>query len=129
MAVLPIVLLPDPILRKRAEPVERVDDTIRQLMDDMLETMYDAPGIGLAAPQIGISKRIIVMDCSDDEVEAEPIGMINPEILTSGDDTCTIEEGCLSIPGHRGDVTRPASIEVRYLDRDGAVQELSLIHI
>ena len=123
MAVLPIVLLPDPILRKRAEPVERVDDTIRQLMDDMLETMYDAPGIGLAAPQIGISKRIIVMDCSDDEVEAEPIGMINPEILTSGDDTCTMEEGCLSIPGHRGDVTRPASIEVRYLDRDGAVQE------
>ena len=99
MAVLPIVLLPDPILRKRAEPVERVDDTIRQLMDDMLETMYDAPGIGLAAPQIGISKRIIVMDCSDDEVEAEPIGMINPEILTSGDDTCTIEEGCLQSPG------------------------------
>ena len=125
MAILPIVLLPDPVLRQVAAPVPEVNDGIRQLMDDMLETMYDAPGIGLAAPQIGISQRVIVMDCSEDDDRPEPLKMANPEIITKSDDTSTMEEGCLSIPDHRGDVTRPSAITVRYLDQDNQSQELS----
>lgn len=125
MAIMPIVLIPDPVLRQVADPIDGVDAAVRQLMDDMLETMYDAPGIGLAAPQIGISKRIIVMDCSDDDDRPEPIKMANPEIISLSDDKSTMEEGCLSIPDHRGEVTRPSAITVRYLDEDNAPQELS----
>ena len=124
MAIRPIVILPDPVLRRKAAPVTAVDDDIRQLMDDMLETMYDAPGIGLAAPQIGISSRIIVMDCSDDDDNPAPLKMANPEIIWKSDDKDTLEEGCLSIPGHRGDVTRPSEIELRYLDQNGDEQQL-----
>ena len=123
MAIKPIVLLPDPVLRAKAAPVAAVDADIQALMDDMLETMYDAPGIGLAAPQIGISKRVIVMDCSDDENQPEPIKMANPEIIAASEDTSTMEEGCLSIPDHRGEVTRPSAITVRYLDEHGQAQE------
>jgi len=125
MAIRPIVLVPDPVLRQKAAPVAKVDDAIRQLMDDMLDTMYDAPGIGLAAPQIGLSTRVIVLDCSDDDEELQPLKMVNPEIIWSSDDTETMEEGCLSIPGHRGEVTRKRAISVRYLDENGAEQELT----
>lgn len=125
MAIMPIVLIPDPVLRQKAAPVDGVDDAIRQLMDDMLETMYDAPGIGLAAPQVGISKRVIVMDCSDDDDKPEPIKMANPEIISLSEEKSTMEEGCLSIPDQRGDVTRPSAITVRYLDEYNTQQELS----
>ena len=125
MAIMPIVLIPDPVLRQVAAPVAAVDDSIRQLMDDMLETMYDAPGIGLAAPQIGISKRVIVMDCSDDDDKPKPIKMANPEIISLSDEKSTMEEGCLSIPDQRGEVTRPSAVTLRYLDENNTSQELS----
>ena len=125
MAIMPIVLIPDPVLRQKAAPVDGVDDAIRQLMDDMLETMYDAPGIGLAAPQVRVSKRVIVMDCSDDDDKPEPIKMANPEIISLSEEKSTMEEGCLSIPDQRGDVTRPSAITVRYLDENNTQQELS----
>jgi len=121
-----IITLPDPLLRRSSAPIERVDDELRALIDDMLETMYDAPGIGLAAVQIAIPRRVIVMDVqyrsSDDddgEAEPEPIAMINPEILNLGDDMRVHEEGCLSIPDFYAEVERPAKITVRYIDRDG----------
>jgi peptide deformylase len=124
MTKLDIITLPDPLLRRSSAPVERVDDELRHLIDDMLETMYDAPGIGLAAVQIAIPRRVIVMDVKyrlpDDEGgEAEPIAMVNPEILTLGDDMRVHEEGCLSIPEFYAEVERPAKITVRYTDRDG----------
>ncbi len=127
MAVRPIILLPDVILRKVATPVDGVDDAVRKLMDDMIETMYYAEGIGLAAPQIGILKRVIVMDCSgdDDDEMAAPLKMANPEILSTSAEVAVMEEGCLSIPHHKGDVTRPISITVGYLDEHNAPQELS----
>ena len=125
MAIREIVLVPDPVLREVATPVAAVDDEIRTLMDDMLETMYDAPGIGLAAPQIGISKRVIVMDCSDDDDNPKPIKMANPEILELSEEKSKMEEGCLSIPGHNGEVTRPIALKVRYLDEQNETCELS----
>ena len=123
MALYPIVLVPQPVLREQASPVESIDDSIRQLLNDMLETMYDAPGIGLAAPQIGISKRVIVMDCSDDEQPPEPLKMVNPQIIWKSDDTATRQEGCLSIPEHHADITRPAIIDLCYLDENGDNKE------
>ena len=124
MAIRDIVLLPDPVLRQVASPVAEVDMDVCTLMDDMLETMYDAPGIGLAATQIGITKRVIVMDCSDDDDNPNPIKMANPEILEFGDEKSSMEEGCLSIPGHNGEVTRPTTIKVRYLDENNATCEM-----
>jgi peptide deformylase len=121
-----IITLPDPLLRRPSAPIERVDDELRMLIDDMLETMYDAPGIGLAAVQIAIPRRLIVMDVKyrapddeDGEAEPEPIAMVNPEILTLGDEMRVHEEGCLSIPEFYAEVERPAKITVRYIDRDG----------
>lgn len=125
MAIRPIVLVPDPVLRHKAEPVAAVDDAIRQLMDDMLETMHDAAGIGLAAPQIGLSCRVIVMDCSEDEEEPQPLKMANPEIIWTSEDTETMEEGCLPFPGIAGEVTRKRAVSVRYLDENGALKELT----
>ncbi|MCE2517897.1 MAG: peptide deformylase [Alphaproteobacteria bacterium] len=125
MAIKPIVFIPDPVLRQVATPVEDVNAGIRSLMDDMLDTMYDAPGIGLAAPQIGISKRVIVMDCSDDDEADAPLKMANPEIITLSDASQTMEEGCLSIPGHHGEVTRPNGVTVRYLDENNEPRELT----
>ena len=120
----PILIHPDPRLKKVAEPVETVDDAIRGLMDDMFETMYDAPGIGLAAPQIGIGRRVVVLDCvRDPEAPREPVAMVNPEILWRSEDEAESEEGCLSIPDVFAQVTRPARIGVRWLDRDGQIQE------
>jgi len=121
-----IITLPDPLLRRSSAPVERVDDELRALIDDMLETMYDAPGIGLAAVQIAIPRRVIVMDVKyrdrddeDGEVTKEPIAMVNPEIIALGDEMRIHEEGCLSIPEFYAEVERPASVTVRYIDREG----------
>ena len=123
MALIPIILIPDPMLRKVASPVAEITDGTRQLLDDMAETMYDAPGIGLAAPQVNISERIIVMDCGRDE-EPELYKMINPEIVASSQERSVLEEGCLSIPNQTADVERPAHVDVRYLDVDGNEQML-----
>ncbi|WP_417310379.1 peptide deformylase [Devosia sp.] len=123
MAKRPILLLPDPRLRAVADPVEKVDDGIKALAQDMLDTMYDAPGIGLAGPQIGEMKRIIVMDLSREDEPNDPIVMINPEITGMSDDIVSTEEGCLSIPEVYYDVERPAEISVRYTDLDGNTVE------
>ncbi len=132
MSILPIIQLPEPILRQPAEPIERVDDELRQTLDDMLETMYDAPGVGLAANQVGIARRFVVVDAGNDSDEAEgedaggrnPICLINPEIVSLGGQTRVYEEGCLSLPDVRVEVERPTEITVRYIDRDGHPQEL-----
>lgn len=125
MARLDIVTLPDPILRKVSEPVERVDDELRALLDDMLETMYAAPGIGLAGIQVGVDKRVLVLDASGkDSDEKNPICMINPQILSRSAETSPYEEGCLSIPDVLVEIERPAEVRVRYIDRDGEQQEL-----
>ena len=125
MTIRPLSILPAPVLRKLAEPVITVDDDIRQLMNDMLETMRHEQGLGLAAPQIGVSLRVIVMDCSDED-DPEPMiwKMANPEIIAASDDTARMEEGCLSIPGYRGEVTRPATVDVKYLDEHGKQQQM-----
>lgn len=125
MTCLPIITLPDPILRKISDPVERVDDAVVKLMDDMLETMYDAPGIGLAAIQVGVPRRIVVLDPADDGQPPSPIAMVNPEIISLGQTTRVYEEGCLSIPDIRVDIERPETVTVRYIDRYGKPQELA----
>jgi peptide deformylase len=124
--IFPIITIPDPVLRKEAAAVERVDDELRRLMDDMLATMYDAPGVGLAAPQIGILRRLIVMDAAQDEDEKTPIVMVNPRILERSEELRTHEEGCLSIPEVTAEVERPAVTRVAYLDREGKPQEAEL---
>lgn len=124
MAILPILVAPHPVLKKKCEPVETVDDEIRTLLDDMLETMYDAPGIGLAAPQVGVSKRIIVVDCAPRGADPEPMKLINPEIVTQSDELATYEEGCLSFPDQYAEVRRPATVTVKYLDENGTQQTL-----
>ena len=126
MTAKPLSFLPDPILRQVAEPVTAVTEEVRALMDDMVDTMREEHGLGLAAPQIGLSTRVIVMDCSEED-DSDPViwKMANPEIIWSSEDTETMEEGCLSIPGHRGDVTRKRAVSVRYLDENGTEQELT----
>ncbi len=123
MALLPIIHVPDDVLRKTATPVGEVTSATRQLLDDMAETMYDAPGIGLAANQIGSLERLIVMDCGSDEAP-ELWQMINPEIIWESEETTKLEEGCLSIPGHNAEVKRPSIVRARYLDIDGQTQEM-----
>jgi peptide deformylase len=123
MAKRPILLLPDERLRAIADPIEKIDDGVKQLAKDMLETMYDAPGIGLAAPQIGELRRIVVMDLAKEDEKPDPIVMINPEILKFSDETVTTEEGCLSIPELYYDVERPAEVTVRYTDLEGKTVE------
>jgi peptide deformylase len=125
MAKLPIILLPDPLLRQRSEPIERVDDDVRRLIDDMLETMYDAPGVGLAAIQVGVPRRLLVLDVSDKDEEKSPIAMINPELVSVGGEMRVHEEGCLSIPDVRIEIERPGAVTVRYIDRDGKQQEIN----
>lgn len=124
MSKLPIITLPDPILRQPSLPIERVDDELRRLMDDMLETMYAAPGVGLAAIQVAVPKRLLVLDVTGEGEERQPLCMINPEILTLGAETRVYEEGCLSIPDVRIDIERPTTLRVRYVDREGRTQEL-----
>ena len=119
-----ILIEPDPILRKKCEPLEKVDSDIRKLMQDMLETMYDAPGIGLAAVQIGILKRLIVIDISKDEKKRDPLFLINPVILKTSKNTSTYEEGCLSLPGQFAEIERPAECLLKYIDLSGKEKEL-----
>jgi peptide deformylase len=126
MAIHPIITIPDPVLRKEADAIERVDADLRRLMDDMLATMYDAPGVGLAAPQIGISRRLIVMDAGRDDEDRDPLVMVNPEILDLSDEMRVHEEGCLSIPEVTAEVERPAEVRVAFLDREGKPQEVEL---
>ena len=120
----PLVILPDPVLRQLSKPVERVDDALRRLADDMLETMYDAPGIGLAAIQIGVPLRLLVIDLAKDDQPKAPHVVINPQIVASGDEISVYEEGCLSIPDYYAEVERPATVTVAYLDRDGTERTL-----
>jgi peptide deformylase len=126
MAILPIVKVPDPRLRQTSSPVEKVDTEVRALVADMFETMYAAPGIGLAAPQIGDPRRIIVIDVAHDEDDEpkRPLRMANPEILWHSEDETTYNEGCLSLPDHYADVTRPKEIRVRYLDDQNEIREM-----
>ena len=120
MALINILIHPDPRLKKVATPVATVTDEMRRLADDMLETMYDAPGIGLAAPQIAVMERVLVMDCAKDEDGApEPMVLINPEVVWTSEERSVYEEGCLSIPEQYAEVERPAEVEVTWLNLDG----------
>ena len=124
MALLNILIAPDPTLKQKTKPVAAVDDDIRQLMDDMLETMYDAPGIGLAAPQVGVLKQVLVIDVARQDETPAPVRMVNPEIVWVSDTQVSNSEGCLSLPEQYADVTRPDRVKVRYLDETGARQVL-----
>ena len=119
-----IVIEPDPILRKKSQSFEKVDKEVQRLMDDMLETMYSAPGIGLAAVQVGILKRAIVIDISKQDEEKKPIFLINPEIIYKSEKTSVYEEGCLSLPGHFAEIERPTECHIRYIDYFGKRKEL-----
>ena len=123
MSILPILLHPDPRLKKTCDVVPSVDAETRKLADSMLETMYDAPGVGLAAPQVGSMARIFVMDCTDDETDSQPLVLINPEITWSSDDLNVHSEGCLSLPELFEDVERPAQVRMSFLDIDGKPHE------
>ena len=119
MAIRPILVLPDARLRAVADPVDKIDDEVKKLAKDMLDTMYAAPGIGLAAPQVGALQRVVVMDLAKDGTPPDPIVMINPEILKFSDETVVTEEGCLSIPDLYYEVERPASVTVKYTNLNG----------
>lgn len=124
MTTRPILIHPDPRLKKLCDPVAALDDTIRQLADDMLETMYDAPGVGLAAPQIGVMSRLFVMDCAKEKTGfPEAMVMINPEITWVSEEKNVHEEGCLSLPEQYADVTRPKEVRMRWLGLDGQMHE------
>ena len=123
MALLPIITAPDPRLKTVASRIDAADENIRRLMDDMLETMYAAPGVGLAAPQVGISKRVIVVDVARTGDAPEPMQMANPEIIEASSERSTVEEGCLSLPEHFAEVKRPERVRVRYLDRENEIRE------
>jgi peptide deformylase len=124
MAVLPIITAPDPRLKLVAKPVEKVDAELRRLMDDMLETMYGSIGIGLAAPQVGVPQRVIVIDVAREGEKANPMRIANPEILWRSEETTVAQEGCLSVPEHYADVSRAAKIRLRYLDHENEIREI-----
>jgi peptide deformylase len=124
MAQLPIITAPDPRLKIKARPVALVDAKVRRLMDDMLETMYGAIGIGLAAPQVGQARRVIVLDVAREGENPQPLRLANPEILWRSPELATFSEGCLSLPEHYADVTRPAEIRLRYLDYENEIREM-----
>ena len=119
----PILTHPAPRLKKLCEPVAEITPEIVRLAEDMLETMYDAPGVGLAAPQIGVTKRVIVLDCSKEQDARRPLAMVNPEVIWESEDLSRYEEGCLSIPEQYAEVARPAEVRVRWLALDGTAQE------
>jgi peptide deformylase len=123
MALREILIVPDPILKQVSKPVETVDDDLRALMDDMLETMYAAPGIGLAAIQVGVAKRVIVMDLAREGEPPAPRHFVNPEIIWASEETAPYEEGCLSVPDIFDEVERPARVKLRYLDYHGKTVE------
>lgn len=124
MAILPVIVAPDARLKVVSEPVAAVDAEVRRLMDDLLDTMYDAPGVGLAAPQVGVAKRVIVVDVAREGEAAKPLRMANPELIAASDETAAYEEGCLSLPDQYAEVRRPTRCTVAYLDYDGAAQRL-----
>ena len=124
MAIRPIICIPDNRLRLVSKPVERVDDDVKRLMDDMLETMYDAPGIGLAAIQVATPRRVVVIDTAKEGEEARPICFVNPDIVWSSEEKRVYQEGCLSIPEYYEDVERPSRVKARYLDREGRENEI-----
>ena len=119
-----IVIEPDPILREKSATLEKVDNELRKLLDDMLETMYAAPGIGLAAVQVGILKRLIVIDISKDKEKKNPLFLINPEIISRSKKTSIYEEGCLSLPGHFAEIERPAECQIKFINYEGKEKEL-----
>jgi peptide deformylase len=124
MAVRPILVAPHPALKAKAKPVSRVDDEVRQLMDDMLETMYQAPGIGLAAPQVGVPSRVLVVDVAKEGEPPQPLRLANPEILWASEELAAHEEGCLSVPEHYAEVMRPTKVRIRYRDYDDKLVEI-----
>lgn len=124
MSIRDILVLPDPTLREVCASVAKVDDDVRVLMDDMLETMYDAPGIGLAAIQIGVKKRVVVCDLAKDDEPKSPLFLVNPELTWTSEEMNLHEEGCLSIPDYFEEVERPARCGVRFLDRSGEIREI-----
>ena len=124
MAVRPIITLPDALLRQKSATVAKVDGPVRAILDDMIETMYDAPGIGLAGVQVGVMGRLVVLDVARSDEPRQPLFMVNPEIVQASTDLMVYEEGCLSIPDYYEDVERPSRVRVRYLDRDGKAQEI-----
>ena len=124
MTIKKIIIEPDPILRKKSNKLENVDNNLRKLMDDMLETMYAAPGIGLAAVQVGILKRLLVIDVSKDQEKKNPLFLVNPEIIFRSKETSIYEEGCLSLPEHFAEIERPAECHVDYLDYNGKKKTL-----
>lgn len=121
---LDIINVPDPLLKTMSDPVAQVDDEVRRLLDNMAETMYAAPGIGLAAIQVAVPKRIIVMDTSAEEEEKQPLFLVNPEVTWESEEFNVYNEGCLSVPEHYAEVERPSEVKVKYLDYDGKEQEL-----
>jgi peptide deformylase len=125
MARLPIVIAPNPALKAKAKPVQKVDDDMRRLLDDMLETMYAAPGIGLSGNQIGVLQRLVVLDVARSDEKARPMKLINPEVVWRSDELATYNEGCLSLPDQYADVSRPARITFRFVDETGKRQEMS----
>ncbi len=124
MAIMPILVAPDPRLKTKAKTVEKVDGEIRRLMDDMLETMYNARGIGLAAPQVGVSRRVIVIDVAGEDEDPNPIRMANPEIVWASEEEELREEGCLSLPEQYAEVVRPVEVKIRYLDYQNEIREI-----
>ena len=124
MALLDVLTAPDPRLKKKAAPITRVDAATAKLMADMLETMYDAPGVGLAAPQVGVLKRIIVVDPARDDAPPAPLKMANPEIIWASEETKSHEEGCLSLPEEYEEVVRPDRIKVRYVDEHNEIRTI-----
>lgn len=124
MAVLKLYEYPHPVLKQKALKVEKVDDSMRSFLDDMLETMYADAGVGLAAPQVGVLQRVVVIDVAREDEEPHPIYMVNPEIVWKSDEKVCGEEGCLSVPEQRAEVERYASVKVKYLDYNGLEQEL-----
>ena len=125
MSLLPIITLPDPVLRRISTPVETFDAELKRLADDMLDTMYEAPGVGLAAIQVNIPKRLLVLDVSDEEDGKQPLVLVNPKILRLGDDMRIYEEGCLSLPDVRIDIERPSTLNVAYQDLEGRPHEMA----
>ena len=124
MSIKKILVEPDSLLRKNCLPVKKVDDEIRKLMNDMLDTMYDAPGIGLAAIQIGVLKRVVVTDISKDSYKKDPLFFVNPEVVFKSENKVIYEEGCLSLPGLYAEIERSAECHIKYLDYNGQSKEL-----
>ena len=124
MAILPIIYAPDARLKVRSEPVERIDDDLRKLMDDMIDTMHDAPGVGISAIQVGVPKRVIVIDVARADEPRAPLRLVNPEIVWAADELVNAEEGCLSLPDQFAELRRPGEIKLRHLDADGVARDL-----